>query len=167
MTNTGKREGNIALQLEKNFRSKWQNQLYYSLFNTEIGILRGSHVGNLTDLEEAIGRDEPFFTKENFSYEIEAPRQLVTHHLLKLESKYSISEQSFLNFQYGGQLNDRKEFDVRRSGRSELPALSLEQQFCGQYEQSRNWYSSSDPGLQVLPTSSIFYFKKRTVKAVL
>ena len=33
-----------------------------------------------------------------------------------------------MNFKYGGQLNNRKEFDVRRSGRSELPALSLEQQ---------------------------------------
>ena len=128
LTNTGKRESNLALQVEKNISPKWQNQFYYSWFNTEIGILRGSHVGNLTDLEEAIGRDVPFFTKENFSYAIQAPRQLVSHHLLKLESKYSISENKYLKFKYGGQLNNRKEFDVRRSGRSELPALSLKQQ---------------------------------------
>ncbi len=128
LTNTGKKEGNLAVQIEKDFSKKWRNELYYSWFNTEIGILRGSHIGNLTDLEEAIGREEPFFTKETFSYTIEAPRQEVSHHLLKLESKYSISEKSFLNFKYGGQLNQRKEFDVRRSGRSETPALNLAQQ---------------------------------------
>ena len=127
LTNTGRKEGDIALQLEKDFGSKWQNQLYYSWFNTEIGILRGSHVGNLTDLEEAIGREVPFYTNESFSYNIESPRQLVSHHLIKLRSKYKINEQSYLNFQYGGQLNNRDEFDVRRSGRSEIPALSLKQ----------------------------------------
>ena len=118
----------MPFSLKRILVQKWKNQLYYSWFNTEIGILRGAHIGNLTDLEKAIGREEPFFTKDTFSYKIGAPRQLVSHHLLKLESKYSLSEQSFLNFKYGGQINNRKEFDVRRSGRSELPALSLEQQ---------------------------------------
>lgn len=128
LTNTGKREGNLAVQIEKSFSQKWHNELYYSWFNTEIGILKGSHVGNLTDLEEAIGREEPFYTKDYFSYNIEAPRQQVAHHLLKIESKYLITEKSVLNFKYGGQLNDRKEYDIRRSGRSEIPALGLTQQ---------------------------------------
>ncbi len=152
LTNTGKKEGNLAVQLQKDFGTKWRNELYYSWFNTEIGILRGSHVGNLTDLEEAIGREMPFFTKDKFSYTIEAPRQLVSHHLLKIESTYRLGETSFLNFKYGGQLNTRKEFDVRRSGRSDIPALSLDQ-FSHFFEAAFNSSTASDfllkPGIQM------------------
>ncbi len=125
LTNTGKREANLALQVEKYFSDNWQASAYYSIFNTDIGILRGSHIGNLTDLEEAIGRDKPFFTQDDFSYKIQSPHQKVTHHLLKLESEHTIDDNQFLTFTYGGQIDDRREYDVRRSGRSEIPALSL------------------------------------------
>lgn len=128
LTNTGKKEANIALQLEKEFSQRWHSSLYYSLFNTEIGILRGSHIGNLTDLETALNNLVPLFTNEDFSYQINAPRQAVQHHLLKLESKYFLTDNQVLKFKYGGQINQRKEFDVRRSGRTDIPALSLVQQ---------------------------------------
>ncbi|MFT5020135.1 MAG: iron complex outermembrane receptor protein [Polaribacter sp.] len=125
LTNTGKREYNVAAQLEKHFHPKWEMKLYYSLFNTEIAILRGSHIGNLTDLEDAIERDLPFFTEDKFSYTINEPRQTVQHHLLKLESNHIFNEHQSLSIKYGGQVNNRKEFDVRRADRSDLPALSL------------------------------------------
>ena len=125
LTNTGKREYNLALQMEKKLKPRWRMKLYYSFFNTEIGILRGSHIGNLTDLQEAFLREEPFFTSDAFSYSINQPRQMVQHHLLKLESQHILNEHQSLNFKYGGQLNNRQEFDVRRSGRSDSPALSL------------------------------------------
>jgi len=127
LTNTGKREFNGALQLEKKFSSKWNMKLYYSEFYTEIGVLRGSHIGNLTDLQEAIGRDEPFYTEGQFSYSINAPKQQVQHHLLKLESNHIFNEHQSLHIRYGGQLNNRKEFDIRRGERTETPALSLSQ----------------------------------------
>ncbi len=126
LTNTGKREGNFAVQLEKKI-NRWQHNAYYSLFNTTIGILRGAHIGNLTDLQQAIGKEVPFFTNENFNYDINAPKQEVQHHLLKLESKFLIDDHRVLTFRYGGQLNDRKEFDVRRGGGSDIPALSMQQ----------------------------------------
>ena len=125
LTNTGKRETSASLQLEKALTENWDTEFYYSLFSTEIGILRGSHIGNLTDLEEALQRDVPFYTKEKFSYEINAPSQKIQHHLLKLKTKYQPDEKRFWEFTYGGQINNRKEFDVRRSGRSAIPALSL------------------------------------------
>ncbi|MEN8250196.1 MAG: TonB-dependent receptor [Bacteroidota bacterium] len=125
LTNTGKREANIAVQLEKQMRENWNTSAYYSLFNTNIGILRGSHISNLSDLEEAIGRDEPFFTKDKFSYQIASPHQKVNHHLLKLKSELMMDDNKYLTVQYGGQLDKRNEFDVRRNGRSEIPAMSL------------------------------------------
>lgn len=125
LTNTGKKEANFAIELEKKYSEKWNTGLYYSLYSANIGILRGSHIGNTTDLEQAIVREEPFFTSDIFSYTIEAPRQNVQHHLMKMETKYLFSDNQFFAFTYGGQLNNRKEFDVRRSGRSDIPALSL------------------------------------------
>jgi iron complex outermembrane receptor protein len=125
LTNTGKQENNLALQVEKQFHPKWKTDFYYSLFNTKIGILRGSQIGNLTDLEEAIGKDEPFFTKDEFSYNITFPRQEVTHHLVKAEAKYFLADEKVIKFKYGGQLNNRKEFDLRRGISDDRPALSL------------------------------------------
>lgn len=125
LTNTGKQENNFALQLEKQFHPKWKTDFYYSLFNTKIGILQGSHIGNLTDLEDAIGKEEPFFTEDKFSYNITFPRQEVTHHLVKAEAKYFLDDEKIIKLKYGGQLNNRKEYDIRRGISSERPSLSL------------------------------------------
>jgi len=125
LTNTGKQENNLALQVEKDFHPKWKTDFYYSLFNTKIGILRGSHIGNLTDLKEAIGRSEPFSIEDKFSYDIESPRQEVTHHLVKVETKYLMDDEKIIKFKYGGQLNNRQEFDIRRGERSNRPSLDL------------------------------------------
>ena len=157
LTNTGKREANLALQLEKAFSRKWFGSAYYSLFNTDIGILRGSHIGNLTDLEEAIGREEPFFTQDEFSYVIQSPHQKVTHHLLKLESEHNLSDHQFLTFTYGGQIDDRREYDVRRSGRSEIPALSLfliSHSLDARYEQNSNTGVTTKFGIQTNYTNN-------------
>lgn len=151
LTNTGRMEGNLAAQLEKTIKHKLQLSLYYSLFNTEIGILRGSHIGNLTDLEQAIGRDEPFFTKDHFSYNITEPKQRVQHHLVKFQSKYIISDHSSFRFTSGTQIDNRREYDVRRGGRSDIPALSLKQFsqfFEGLYDHSFNNGGLIKTGLQ-------------------
>lgn len=127
LNNTGIRESNLAMQLEKAWTEKTSSDLYISTFNTSIGVLRGSHIGNLTDLNTALTRDVPFFTEEDFSYEIDAPRQQVGHHLIKGHLRHFFDDSRYVNVIVAGQINDRKEYDVRRSGRSDIPALSLRQ----------------------------------------
>jgi len=127
LRNTGGQEANLALQLEKTWNKKWFSELYFSSFNTELGVLRGSQIGSLTDLELAFEREIPFNTEERFSYSIDAPSQRVNHQLLKFHTKYSISDSQWLDVTLAAQQNLRKEFDVRRSGRSDIPAMSLNQ----------------------------------------
>jgi iron complex outermembrane receptor protein len=127
LTNTGSKEANMALQIEKKITDRWKAEVYISSFNSEVGILRGSHIGNLTDLKEALNREEPFFTQSTFSYAIAPPKQKVNHHLLKLHSQYTLDSNQWVEVTYAAQLDLRKEFDVRRGGRSEKPALSLNQ----------------------------------------
>lgn len=127
LNNTGVEEANISLQAETSLDDRMFFEFYASSFNTIIGVLRGSHIGNLTDLTQALERDVPFFTEPDFSYQIDAPKQKVSHHFLKSKAKYFISEDQILEFVLAGQINARDEFDIRRSGRTDIPALSLSQ----------------------------------------
>ena len=127
LKNTGSERYSGALQFEINFSPRWKSSVYLSTFNSDIGVLRGSHIGNLTDLEEALSREEPFFTTDTFSYDIEAPYQSVSHHLARVSTSYKFSESQSIMLLYGFQFNQRKEFDIRRGERSDIPALSLDQ----------------------------------------
>lgn len=158
LTNTGNSEKNIALQLEKQHSTNWHSDLYFSSFNTEIGILRGSHISNLTDLQNALKSDVPLFTRDTFAYSIQAPRQRVNHHLLKLHSKYFFTDHQWLDITFGSQYNTRNEYDVRRGGRSSIPALSIQQYT--QYIETKyalqfNDYTTLKLGVQSTITNNI------------
>ncbi len=42
-----------------------------------------------------------------------------------MKATYLINDKNAINFKYGGQFNQRKEFDIRRAGRSSIPSLSI------------------------------------------
>lgn len=98
---------------------------YYSYFNTEMGILRASHLGNAQDLFNAINSNRPLVIND-FTYEIENPKQEVSHHLAKARFFKRLSNFGKLEMQYDFQFNNRLEFDVRRGGRDDLAAVDLE-----------------------------------------
>ena len=127
LKNSGLEEINLSVQLEKSWSDNLFIDFYASTFNTQLGVLRGSHIGNLTDLENAFIREIPFFTEDDFSYSIDAPRQDVAHHLAKLKTRFFIADNKSINLTLAGQINNRKEFDIRRGGRSNIAALSLSQ----------------------------------------
>ena len=127
LNNTGGEEANFSLQLEKSWNEKMFVDFYASTFNTTLGVLRGSHIGNTNDLEQALISDVPLFTEPDFSYDIDEPKQQVSHHLVKLKSKYFFDDNQYLELVLASQLNNRKEFDVRKLERSNIPSLSLKQ----------------------------------------
>jgi len=59
---------------------------------------------------------------DTFSYNIAQPSQEVSHDLFKLNGKYIGKNQSF-DFQYGYQINKRREFGLRRG---DAPTIDLE-----------------------------------------
>lgn len=123
LSNTGVNE--LGLSTSLGYRDhKGHASVYYSWFGRETGILRASHIGNLTDLNNAISSGEPWYIGD-FTYEIVPPRQSVQHHLVKAEAGRSISERGRLVLTYGYQSDDRREYDIRRGGRSDTPALDL------------------------------------------
>lgn len=124
LTNTGKEEYTASLLVEKHWK-QWDMNAYYSFFNTRIAILRGSHLSNLSDLQRAFHADTPYFTNPYFSFNIDNPQQAVSHHLLKASVAHHFTQHTTLTTTYALQLNERQEFDIRRGGRSNIPALYL------------------------------------------
>jgi iron complex outermembrane recepter protein len=124
LTNSGNREANFSGDIKYNGK-KYDFTVFYSLYNATIGILSASHIGSATDLFNAIDKKVPFIVRD-FSYNINNPKQKVQHHLAKLNYTYRITEGESLALQYAFQFNNRKEFDLRRSSRSSIPALDLD-----------------------------------------
>jgi len=124
LTNTGMKEFNYSLGLGYH-KDDMGIEAYYSAFNAEYAILRSSHLGSLTDLENAIGADEPLIIGP-FSYDINNPYQKVNHQLAKINGHIDIDGLGEFEAQYGFQFNNREEFDIRRGGRSSIPSLSLD-----------------------------------------
>ncbi len=127
LKNTGTEDLNFNLNLETTLWKSWNTRIIASSVNTKMGILRGASIGNLTDLQIAMNRETPLFTEENFSYSISPPRQTVNHFFLKLQSTKLLSDKRSIQLAYSSQVNLRREYDVRRGNRSEIPVLDLSQ----------------------------------------
>ncbi|MGB3467606.1 MAG: TonB-dependent receptor, partial [Cyclobacteriaceae bacterium] len=123
LSNTGKEELSYALAARYHL-PKLDLQVDYSRFSQNLGILRGSITGNLTDLANAIERDIPSPTSP-FTYELNNPRQRTRHDFLKARAEINHNGQT-INVQYGFQKNLRKEFDVRRGTNNSRPSINLE-----------------------------------------
>ncbi|MFZ1689366.1 MAG: TonB-dependent receptor [Flavobacteriales bacterium] len=123
LSNTGADEAGASASV--GYRDhRWNVSAYYSYFRRELGIMRASHIGSLTDLNNAINSGTPWYVAD-FTYDIDAPRQNVQHHLLKAEAGYAISDRDRIVITYGYQADDRQEYDLRRGGRSGTPAIDL------------------------------------------
>ena len=101
--------------------------MYYSYLNNVIGILSASHIGNIEDLVNAINSNEPLIS-EDFSYNINAPKQEVTHHLVKSSFYKRFNNLGKLTVQYDYQNNHRFEFDKRVGDDRNKPAVDLKLQ---------------------------------------
>jgi iron complex outermembrane recepter protein len=123
LTNTGVKELNFSGALGYHHENKGL-EIFFSRFSSELGILRGTSISNLDDLEAAMFREPPQYTAD-FSYQIGEPRQEVDHNLLKvnghLKTKFGL-----IRMQYGFQDNHRKEFDIRKGSLSSIPSINLQ-----------------------------------------
>lgn len=124
LSNTGVQEQDFSLGMGLN-KFDYRFDAYYSFFNTNIGILRASHLGNISDLARAINNGDPLVINE-FTYEINAPRQDVQHHLAKTSYHKNFYGTGELQLQYSFQFNKRKEFDIRRGELADRASLDLE-----------------------------------------
>lgn len=123
LSNTGVFERNISAKIGFN-RIDYGVEAYYSLFKNEIGILRASHIGGAEDQVQAIASPVPSIIKD-LTYNIDAPRQDVTHHLARIKGFKDIENIGRISLQYDYQQNNRLEFDIRRGSNKDKASLDL------------------------------------------
>lgn len=123
LSNSGNREANFSGDV-KYIGKKYDITTFYSYFNTTIGILSASHIGNVTDLYNAIQNQVPYVIND-FTYSIQNPKQEVQHHLAKVNYNRFFADAGTLHLQYAYQYNSRQEFDVRRESQNDKAALDL------------------------------------------
>lgn len=119
--NTGVREANFSAAAGW-LKEKYGVEGFYSQFNSDIGIFSGAHIGNLTDLEAAIGRSEPL-GEWDFDYAIGRPSQHIEHELSKLKAFWQTGMRSMLRLTYSRQYNLRQEYDKHTPRNDSLAAL--------------------------------------------
>lgn len=107
LSNTGFRELNGSATV--GIARPWgRSELMLSHFGTELGVLRQAHAGSFEDLQRAMTtppRDSAF------SYGIGRPNQRVQHTTLRWRTLRDLRDDSQLEFVYGLQFNDRREYD--------------------------------------------------------
>jgi iron complex outermembrane receptor protein len=126
LSNTGNRELNFSGDI-KFARKNYDLAAFYSYFNAKIGILSASHVGSALDLYRSIKSKIPFVIND-FTYNINSPRQEVQHHIVKANFNYYWNEMESISVQYAFQFNKRLEFDIRRGKYANVAALDLDLQ---------------------------------------
>ena len=114
LQNTGVEELNGSAMLGFDV-GNWKTEVFYSHFYSKIGIFKGSHIGNLTDLKAAIERGKPQ-TEAGFSYDITRPAQRVSHDILKIKTVVPTADIGRLTGLLAGQYDLRQEYDAHRPG---------------------------------------------------
>ena len=126
LANTGFTEFNFSLE-SCYLLKKADFKVFFSQFNTKIGIFSGSHIGNISDLKIAIERAEPLFeyTPEEFSYTIGRPLQDIQHNLIKFKSNFNLKSNQSLQLVFANQYNYRSEIDVLRGDRNIVQTFKI------------------------------------------
>ncbi len=126
LANTGVEEKNFSIAA--NYKSRnWLSEVFFSHFNTKIGIFSGSHIGNITDLIAALQREKPqaIYSPKAFNYAIDRPFQDVEHSLLKVLNSKSMPIGK-LSFTFGYQNDFRREVDILRGDKNLVQLFKLD-----------------------------------------
>jgi iron complex outermembrane receptor protein len=108
LTNTGLEEHNYSLALGYR-RGIVNTELFFSRFDTKIGIFTGSETGSVNDLLAAIARDRPL-TADQFTYDINRPYQAVVHQLFKAKTTVALPGDNRVEATFARQTDARSEY---------------------------------------------------------
>lgn len=123
INNTGAREYNGSASVGYRGR-KYGVELFYSRFQTLLGVFYNAQAGNANLLKERIELGRPLEVG-GFTRHIDYPKQEVVHHLAKASAYYQLPNDSRLTLSYAYQLDKRNEYHQRRNNLSHVPGLSL------------------------------------------
>jgi iron complex outermembrane receptor protein len=127
LSNVGFSEISTSVEL---YKEKAGKRITYasSVFASKLGVFAGSHVGNITDLEQILKTGEvPDFIKNRpFTYKIQRPNQEVLHGSARRNVVTQWRSKTSIENNMTAQWNYRAEYDRKRfTSSSNAPQLSL------------------------------------------
>ena len=122
LKNSGLKEYNYSWAAAYSLPNKGV-EIFYSQFNTDIGIFSASHIGNLSDLKKAFEAAEPLESAD-FTYAIDRPLQHIEHELVKAKAFIATGNAGRLSITYARQYNKRLEYDKHKPLNDSLAALN-------------------------------------------
>jgi iron complex outermembrane receptor protein len=122
LKNTGFTEKNFSAAIAYQ-KTNFGTEVFYSKFNSKLGILSAAHIGNLTDLERAFNSKVPL-DSAGFNYDIQGPYQLIVHDLIKWKSYLNFNKAGKITYTLSRQQDNRSEFDKHRPRNDSLAALN-------------------------------------------
>ncbi len=99
-------------------------EVNYSGINQNFGIFKGSHLGGPEDFYNVINSGQSLYL-DDFSYAIQNPKQEVSHHIASAEAYKRFHNWGKFTLKYAFQINNRKEYDIRRGDLNALPSMDL------------------------------------------
>ena len=108
--NTGYREEDFSATL-RYAREDYGAEVYFSQFDTKIGIASASHIGSVQDLLSDIARGYPAVIN-GYSDTIGRPYQRVRHQLLKADAFLKMGKWGRLDGVFARQVDTRREWDA-------------------------------------------------------
>ncbi len=101
----------------------WDFKVHYSYVNQSLGLLRPSVGRSIGLFSQIVAAPEPILMRD-FSYDLDEPRQDTNHHLVNLEVDWTSNFGDF-ELLISQQINNRREFDVRRNADRPIIDLTL------------------------------------------
>jgi len=112
LENTGTEQKNFSGTI--GYQGKhFGGQIFYSRFQTSLGISLASDIGSAADLIARLEHPDAPYVKGDFSYKYRAPYQTVLHQLLKAGVYYNTDDGSRFEVNYNLQIDHRREFEPR------------------------------------------------------
>ena len=127
LINTGLREGDFSGSLCYKYKG-WDFDLYYSQYNTRVGIFVGAESGNAAELVQKFSQPTPGLPSY-FTYNIGRPYQVVNHELARGVATYKWNNGGKLELTLGRQNDRRREYDelsISPTADPNLPQLSFQ-----------------------------------------
>ena len=108
LENTGLKEANYSWTIKKLGKNS-STEVQYQQYNATSGIFKGAHIGNLSDLENAIAGNYQY-PDRGFSYNLSRPRQQVVHETTVFKRIQSVGTGS-AEIIIARQFDKRQEYD--------------------------------------------------------
>lgn len=106
-------------------QDKWFHRITLMTQYTSSALLLSTQIGSQADLEHALELSRPTIIRP-FTFGIAPPSQKVLHTSAIYNNSYRLNANQIIRLNGSFQWNNRKEFDIRRGGRSNIPAVNMD-----------------------------------------